>query len=89
MDTLYPTEPVVATIVGAIVDALTHRERTSNLVAVTMGDAGINVSVAFRAVSSEPATEVCRLVFDSIAMVLDASSITRIDSIHVTVASIG
>ncbi|TFC57459.1 MULTISPECIES: hypothetical protein [unclassified Cryobacterium] len=89
VDSLYPTEPVVATIVGAIVDALTHRERTSNLVAVTMGDAGINVSVAFRAVSSEPATEVCRLVFDSIAMVLDASSITRIDSIHVTVASIG
>ena len=89
VDTLYPTKPVVATIVGAIVDALTHRERTSNLVTVTMGDAGINVAVAFRALSSEPATEVCRLVFDSIAMVLDTRSITPIDSIQVTVASIG
>ena len=89
VDTLYPTEPVVATIVGAIVDALTQRERMSNLVTVTMGEAGINVSVAFRVLNSEPATEVCRLVFDSIVRVLDARSITPIDSIQVTVASIG
>ncbi|TFC00998.1 hypothetical protein E3O42_10945 [Cryobacterium adonitolivorans] len=89
VDNLYPTEPIAATIVGAIVDALTQRERTSNLVTVTMGEAGINVSVAFRALNSEPATKVCRLVYNSIALVLDARSITPIDSVHVTVASIG
>ncbi|WP_146073491.1 hypothetical protein [Cryobacterium sp. N22] len=89
VDTLYPTKPVVATIVGAIVDALSQRDRTSNLVTVTMGEAGINVSVAFRVLNPEPAAEVCRLVFDSIATVLDARSITPIDGIHVTVASIG
>ena len=89
VDTLYPTEPVVATIVGAIVGALTQRKRTSNVVTVTLGEAGINVSVALRVLNSEPATEVCRLVYDSIAMALEARSITPIDSIQVTVASIG
>lgn len=89
VDTLYPTEPVVATIVGAIVGALTQRKGTSNLVTVTVGEAGVNVSVALRVLISEPATEVCRLVYDSIAMVLEARSITPIESIQVTVASIG
>ena len=89
VDTLYPTEPVVATIVGAIVGALTQKKRTSNLVTVSVGETGLNVSVALRVLNSEPATEVCRLVYDSIATTLETRSITPIDSIQVTVASIG
>ncbi|POH66030.1 MULTISPECIES: hypothetical protein [Cryobacterium] len=89
MDTLYPTAPLVARIVGAIVSEFTQREAASDLVTITMGDAGLIVSAAVRVVGSEPATDVCRLVFDSIATVLAAHSPVPIDTIKVTVASIG
>ncbi|POH62270.1 hypothetical protein C3B61_15400 [Cryobacterium zongtaii] len=89
MNTLYPTAPLVARIVGAIVSGFTQREAASDLVTITMGEAGLNVFAAVRVVGSEPATEVCRLVFDSIATVLAAHSPVPIDTIKVTVASIG
>lgn len=86
---LYPTAPLVATLVGAVFDALTQREKAPDLITVSTGKAGLRVSASIGVANSESATAVCRLVHDTITANLATRAAEPSDTVKVTVASIG
>lgn len=86
---LYPTTPIVITIVGSVVDALTQREKAPKLVTVTMGKARLSVTVRIGVAVAVSSTEVCRRVHDAIAANPAILALAPINTISVTVASIG
>ena len=86
---LYPTTPLVVTIVGSVVDALTHRENAPKLVTVTTGRAGLSVTARIGVADAASSTEVCRRVHDMIAANPAILAFAPINTISVTVASIG
>ena len=86
---LYPTTPIVVTIVGSVVDALTQREKAPKLVTVTTGMARLSVTARIGVADAASSTEVCRRVHDTIAANPAILALAPINTISVTVASIG
>ncbi|TFB86320.1 hypothetical protein E3O44_11985 [Cryobacterium algoricola] len=85
---LYPTAPLLATIVGAVVDAITTRTVSPALVSVSNGHAGLSVSTRIGVTDTQSAVSVSRLVYDTIAANPAIRAAEPIDTISVTVASI-
>ena len=89
VDELYPTAPVLTTVVKQVVGALTKKPAQPDLVAVTESDDGLRASVSIGISDEAAATEVCRRVYDTIDEYFAASSGPAVSSINVTVARIG
>ena len=86
---LYPTTPIVVTIVGSVVDALTQRAKAPKLVTVTTENAKLSVTARIGVAHAASPTEVCRRVHDTIAANPAALAFAPINTISVTVVSIG
>ncbi|MCU1446436.1 hypothetical protein [Cryobacterium sp.] len=89
VDELYPTSPVLPTVVQRVVGVLTQRPTAPEFVAVTESDDGLTASVAIGISDVAAATDVCRRVYATIEGYFVASGEAAVTSIEVTVARIG
>jgi len=89
VDELYPTAPVLSTVVNHVVGALTQKPVEPDLVALTESDDGVTASVAIGISDADAATEVCRRVYDTIEEYFVASGDPAVTAIEVKVARIG
>ena len=86
---VYPTAHPATTVVGTVVNSLTHRAPPLALVAVSDGENGLSVSARIGVADEGSATDICRRVHDVIAVNAAAAGVNAIAAISVTVASIG
>jgi hypothetical protein len=89
VDELYPATPVLSAVVNQVVGALTKKPAQPDLVAVTESDDGLRASVSIGISDDVAATDVCRLVHDTIEQFFVSSGKPAATRIEVTVARIG
>jgi hypothetical protein len=89
VDELYPTGPVLATVVSQVIGALTQEPAQPEFVAFTESADGVGASVAIGISDVAAATEICRRVYDTIEEYFVAAGTPAVTSINVTVARIG
>jgi hypothetical protein len=89
VDELYPTTPVLTTIVNQVVGAITQKPTEPELVSLTESDGGIGASVAIGISDEAAAADICRRVYDTIEDYFVAAGSPDVTSITVTVARIG
>lgn len=63
---VYATKPVLAKVVGAVVEAVKNEPAGAHLVSVEETDDGIDVTAYVGVTADEPAPEVCRRAHDAI-----------------------
>ena len=63
---VYATKPLLAKVVGAVVEAVKNEPAGGHLVTVTETDAGLDVVAYIGVTDDEPAPEVCRRAHDAI-----------------------
>lgn len=89
VDELYPTAPVLSTVVHQVVGALTNKPTQNEFVGLSESDDGITASVSIGISDAEAATEICRKVYDTIERYLAEPDEPTVTKIEVTVARIG
>jgi len=86
---VYATKPVIAKVVGAVVEAVKNEPAGAHLVAVSESSDGIDVTAYIGVTADEPAPAVCRRAHDAIRSYVAANHDAPLGLVTVKVGRVG
>ncbi len=86
---VYASKPLLAKVVGAVVDAVKNEPAGAHLVTVSTGEHGLDVEAYIGVTADEPAATVCRRAHDAIRSYVEEHSEQAAAQVTVRVGRVG